>query len=103
MTVRDRVRVIADRLRAEYRAERVILFGSHARGEAGPDSDVDLLLVAPTDERFFHRMATALRTVRDIGADLPLSPIVLTPEELEQRLAEGNHFVQDILRTGIEV
>ncbi len=28
-----------------FRPERIILFGSHARGDAGPDSDVDLLVV----------------------------------------------------------
>ncbi len=103
MTVMDRVRVIADRLRAEYRAERVILYGSYARGEAGPDSDVDLLVVARTDERFFRRSATALRTVRDLRQGLPLSPIVLTPEELKASLSRGNQFVEDILRTGVEV
>ena len=29
------------------RASRAILFGSHARGQAGPDSDIDLLIIAP--------------------------------------------------------
>jgi len=33
------------RIVRQFRPERVILFGSHARGEAGPDSDVDLLVV----------------------------------------------------------
>ena len=37
------------RLVAAYQPERIYLFGSVARGEAGPDSDYDLLLVAPDD------------------------------------------------------
>ncbi len=37
------------RLVAAYRPERVFLFGSRARGEAGPDSDYDLLVVVPDD------------------------------------------------------
>ena len=41
------VREIVDRLVAIYRPERVYLFGSAARGEAGPDSDYDFLLVVP--------------------------------------------------------
>jgi len=31
----------------EFRPEQVTLFGSHGRGDAGPDSDVDLLVVMP--------------------------------------------------------
>ena len=103
MTVQERMQAIGARLRSEYKAERVILFGSYARGEAGPDSDVDLLVVAPTDERFFQRMATVLRTVRDLRGGLPVSPIVLTPSELVERLARGDQFVGEILRNGVEM
>jgi len=51
---------IVNRLVAAYQPERVYLFGSKARGEAGPDSDYDLLLVVPDDaspERRRSRMA----------------------------------------------
>lgn len=49
---RDRDPVLAEivrRLVDAYRPERIYLFGSQARGDAGPDSDYDLLLVAPDD------------------------------------------------------
>ena len=38
---------IVRRLVETYRPERVYLFGSHARGDAGPDSDYDLMVVVP--------------------------------------------------------
>ena len=38
---------ITRRLAEAYQPERIYLFGSHARGSAGPDSDYDLLLVVP--------------------------------------------------------
>ena len=38
---------IVERLRAAYEPERIYLFGSRARGEGGPDSDYDLLVVVP--------------------------------------------------------
>lgn len=38
---------IVRRLVAAYGPERIYLFGSHARGEAGPDSDYDLFVVVP--------------------------------------------------------
>jgi len=41
--------LIVDRLVEAFHSEKVYLFGSHARGEAGPDSDYDLLLVMPDD------------------------------------------------------
>jgi len=40
---------IVERLRQAYAPERIYLFGSHARGEAGPDSDFDILVVVPDD------------------------------------------------------
>lgn len=40
---------IVERLVAAYRPERIYLFGSHARGDAGPDSDFDILVLVPDD------------------------------------------------------
>ena len=36
------------RLRAVFEPERIYLFGSHARGDAKPESDYDLLMVLPS-------------------------------------------------------
>jgi predicted nucleotidyltransferase len=62
---------------------RIILFGSHARGTAGPDSDVDLLVVLPsvTDKR-----QTTVE-IRRLLSDFPVSKdiIVTTPEEIDRR------------------
>ena len=49
---RNRLKTIADRLRQDYSAVRVILFGSAARGEATEHSDIDLLIIAETSGRF---------------------------------------------------
>ncbi|MFC1525448.1 nucleotidyltransferase domain-containing protein [Candidatus Latescibacterota bacterium] len=43
------LRVVVERLLHAYRPERIYLFGSAARGDGGPDSDYDLLLVVPDD------------------------------------------------------
>lgn len=73
----------AQRLRAELGAERVLLFGSHARGTAQPGSDYDLIVVA---ERFAAlprlKRAAGLRDIfYGVGGNAPLDLVCLTPAE----------------------
>ena len=101
--VLGRIRQIAERLKKEYKAQKVILYGSYAKGEATEDSDVDIFIIAPAEERFFDRMARVLEIVRDLYDGLALSPIVLRPEEVAERLRVGDQFVQEILESGVEL
>jgi predicted nucleotidyltransferase len=95
------VKAIADRLKKQYHAEQVILFGSYATGAATKDSDVDLLVIAPTKERFFERMASVKRLIRDLRKGLPVAPIVLTPKEIADRKKLEDSFVTEILEKGL--
>ena len=99
----NRFRAIGEKLRQDYRAEKVILFGSYARGEQTADSDVDILVVAPTKERFFQRMATVRRLIRGLRDGFSVAPIVLTVRELEKRQKLGDPFVREILETRVPV
>lgn len=99
----ERLRKIAALLKKEYYAEKVILFGSYARGEAKEDSDVDLLIIAPTTEGFFERMAKVKTIVHDLRYGLPFFPLVLNPQELEERMEIGDQFIEEIMKTGIEL
>jgi len=99
--VLGRIRQIAERLKKEYKAQKVILYGSYAKGEATEDSDVDLFIIAPTNERFFQRMATVLGLIRDLKKGIPIEPIVLTAEEVEKRIKVGDQFIQEIIEEGI--
>jgi predicted nucleotidyltransferase len=94
---------IAERLKRQHGAAKVIVYGSVARGEATVHSDIDLLVVAPTAEKGYRRMATVKALVRDLSRGLPISPIVLTPAELAQRLADGDPFVREIVESGVEL
>jgi predicted nucleotidyltransferase len=98
-----RIKAISERLKSEYHAEKVILFGSYARGEATEDSDIDIFIIAPTQERFYERMATTLRITRDLYRGIPISPIILRPDEVEKRLSIGDQFVKEIIEEGIEI
>jgi predicted nucleotidyltransferase len=90
-----RIKKIAERLKKDYKAEQVILFGSYARGEETPDSDIDLLIIAPTQERFFQRMAHVRALIRDLRNGLPVAPLVLTYQEIEKRVRIGDQFIKE--------
>ena len=98
-----RLQTIGKKIKKDYRAEKVILFGSYAKGNETEDSDVDLLVVAPTKERYFERMASVRRLIRNLRDGLAVSPIVLTPAELEKRREAGDPFVREILQTGVSL
>lgn len=97
----ERLQKISERLKREYHAEKVILFGSYATGKYTRDSDVDILVIAPTKEGFFQRMASVRRLIRDLRNGLPVSPIVLTPEEVEKRKEAVDQFIIEILEKGL--
>ena len=62
--------------------ERIVLFGSAARGEAGTESDLDLLVIKPGD---YHRgQLTEEIYVSLIGAAQAVDVVVVTPEDVER-------------------
>ncbi len=71
------------RIVRQFHPERIILFGSHARGTAGPDSDVDLLVVMPVIGSKSEMQLEIRRALRGIRA--PVDIVVSTPEEFEWR------------------
>ena len=72
------------------RPDRIILFGSAARGERGPDSDVDLLVVKSGS---YHRgQLTADIYMNLFGVGEAVDIVVVTPEDVEQ-LASSSAFV----------
>ena len=101
--ITPRLKAISERLKKEYHAKKVILYGSYAHGNPTEDSDIDLFVIAPTTERFFERMATVLRIVRDLRHGFPLSPLVFTSQEVKKRVKIGDQFIEEILEKGVEI
>ena len=86
------------RIRNAVQPERIILFGSRARGQARPSSDYDLLVVQESDEPRYRR-AVPLYTVL---ADLPVEVniLVYTPREIWEWSAVPQAFVTTAIREG---
>jgi uncharacterized protein len=83
-----------------YRPEKIILFGSYAYGQPNADSDLDLLIIKETPERFIDRWTNIRKIVSDPKRSIPFDPIVLTPREVDERLAIGDQFIEEIITKG---
>lgn len=88
------------KLVAEYAPQKVVLFGSYAYGTPGPDSDIDLLIIKETPERFLDRWVTVQRILTGTHRTFPVETLVLTPQEIEKRLAIGDQFIAEALEKG---
>ncbi len=92
---------IAVRLRDEYGAEAVVLFGSHANGNTHAYSDIDLMIIKQSSETSsFARSRKVQSLLSDFSASYELDTLVYTQEEVSGMLARGNHFVQDVILQG---
>ena len=71
----------------EYQPERIILFGSHARGEAGEHSDYDIVVIKRTDRSFLERLQDMVPYL--VAFDRPAEILVYTPDEFERMGESG--------------
>jgi predicted nucleotidyltransferase len=81
--VQKAIREMVRRIVRQFQPERIILFGSHARGEAGPESDVDLLVVMPVKGPKRDNQVEIRVALDDIPA--PFDIIVTSPEDFAWR------------------
>ncbi len=98
--VSETIQEIVDKLRTEYAPEKIILFGSYAYGDPRPDSDIDLLIIKKTNERFIDRWVAVRRILSDPKRLVGLETLVVTPQEVSRRLEIGDQFVKEILERG---
>lgn len=92
---------IIEDIKTKYNPEKIILYGSFAYGVPDENSDIDLLIIKETSERPLDRRIRVRRIVDIRDSSYPaFSPIVLTPNEIKQRLEIGDQFIQEILTRG---
>jgi uncharacterized protein len=88
---------LSEKIVREFQPERVILFGSHAYGNAGPDSDVDLLVILPFEGRNFWKSLEILnRAEPPFAIDL----LARRPDDTARRYAEGDPLIREALDHG---
>lgn len=83
MTTAELIADMTARIARDFDPLRIILFGSHARGEATPDSDIDLLVVLSETTNKRQSAIEIRRVLRDFPASKDI--IVTTPDEIARR------------------
>jgi len=96
--IRQEIEQITAQLVAKYGPERIILFGSAARGELHPDSDADFLIIKRDCPMLG---ADRIRELyRLIERRIPVDFLVYLPDEFDRRGAMGDPFLKAVLREG---
>lgn len=100
MVTRATINDIASRIAERFRPRRVILFGSHARGQATENSDVDLLVVLDRPGPRGRRSAPIIRMLAE-EFDLPVDVIVRSHEAIEKWQGVPGSFCRQIAEEGV--
>ena len=79
------------------RPDKVVLFGSFARGDSQALSDIDLLSIKETDRPFAERIGDVLILC---DYSVPFEPLVYAPGEFERMRRAGHPFVEQVPREG---
>jgi len=77
---------------------KIVLFGSMARGNARPDSDLDLLIIEDSDLPRYKRAARYLRAL--VGLFPEKDVVVWTPDEVQEWAEVPHAFITTALREG---
>ena len=81
----------------EFKPDYIILFGSYAYGTPDEDSDVDLLIVMPFEGKPIRKAIEIVNKVRPV---IPLDLLVRTPEQVQERIANNDWFMREIIEKG---
>ena len=100
MVNKRKIQEFAGQVAAQFRPDRIILFGSYAYGSPTEDSDVDLLVVMPDGG---DPLGTAAKIRRQIPRSFPLDLIVRDPEDLTWRIRQHDWFLKEAVEKGIVI
>jgi uncharacterized protein len=95
MVTEGDIQALADKIAAQFHPERIVLFGSYARGTPHEDSDIDLLVVMDVD-RPRYKLAGKIRAA--LTAKFPIDVVVRSPEDYAA--SSLDLIVRDALESG---
>src|SRR5215210_399315 len=93
----EAIRHLSECIAREFHPSSIILFGSYAYGAPSDDSDVDLLVILPFKGKPIHK---ALEIIKKVKPSIPVDLLVRTPEQVEERMANNDLFLREIVSKG---
>lgn len=87
-------------IKNKYQPNKIILFGSVARGEFKENSDIDMLIIKNSKKKRYYRTLDVLNLTKNINRQLPFEPIIMTSQEFNKGLKENYYFIRQIMRDG---
>jgi uncharacterized protein len=91
-----------DRYVRAFAPEKIVLFGSYAKGTNQPGSDVDLLIIANLPD---NDTSAQLRRAHQLARDCfpPVDTVFASPDEVENAARMQNPFLLSILESGLSI
>ena len=86
------------KIKAQYKPEKIFIFGSYASGKILPGSDIDFFIIKRTTKPRRERQREVSRIL--IDREVPVDILVFTPAETAKRKRIGDPFILDILNSG---
>lgn len=83
--------------------QKIFLIGSHAAGVGDKDSDIDLLIVAPSDDSPLERRLKLRRILKKYDRLFGIDLLVYTPDEFDLLKDEPSSFIFSSLKNGIKL
>lgn len=95
----DLLDMVAKKILSVVQPEKIILFGSFARGEAKEGSDLDIMVIMDSDQPRYKRSVPIRLALKGL---LPSKDIVVyTPQEVEEWASASTSLVATVLREGL--
>ena len=89
---------VVERILQVVRPEKIILFGSYARGEATEESDLDLLIIQPSNLPRYKRSTPVRLALKGLFPSKDI--VVYTPEEVKEWGTTSTSFIATVLQEG---
>jgi predicted nucleotidyltransferase len=97
MVAMNDIQAVVDRIAEVYDPECVVLFGSHARGTATSDSDVDLLVILAFEGKPFWK---SLEITNRVNPPFAVDLLARRPDDTQRRYAQGDPLIREALDQG---
>ncbi|HNS19151.1 MAG TPA: nucleotidyltransferase domain-containing protein [Sedimentisphaerales bacterium] len=97
MVAMNDIQAVVDRIAETFDPERVVLFGSHARGTAATDSDVDLLVILAFEGKPFWK---SLEIASRVNPPFALDLLACRPDDTQRRYVQGDPLIREALDQG---